>query len=145
MCIRDRVIGVDNTPPAIAATISPPSNAAGWNNSNVTVGFTCSDQTSGIASCPSPVVLAMEGANQVVSGTATDNAGNKATASVTVNLDKTCLLYTSTECSSIRKTTLLSRSPAFVTAAKPTADLCQRQTRMRFRLLPEVVLDCGSS
>jgi hypothetical protein len=47
-----------------------------------------------------------------------------------------------TACSSIRKTTLLSRSPAFVTAAKPTADLCQRQTRMRFRLLPEVVLDC---
>jgi hypothetical protein len=87
--IAVEVIGVDNTPPAIAATISPPSNAAGWNNSNVTVGFTCSDQTSGIASCPSPVVLAMEGANQVVSGTATDNAGNKATASVTVNLDKT--------------------------------------------------------
>ncbi|MBZ5629818.1 MAG: VCBS repeat-containing protein [Acidobacteriia bacterium] len=84
-----KVIGVDIGPPSISATISPAPNSAHWNNSNVTVSFTCSDKTSGVASCPSPVLLTNEGARQVVSGTVTDKAGNKATTSVTVNLDKT--------------------------------------------------------
>jgi hypothetical protein len=84
-----QVIGVDNDPPVITTSISPQPNAASWNNSNVTVSFTCSDQTSGIAFCPAPITVTTEGANQVVSGTASDKAGNTARASVTVNLDKT--------------------------------------------------------
>jgi hypothetical protein len=87
--IAVQVIGVDIKPPVISGTISPPPNAAGWNNSDVTVSFTCSDQTSGVASCSPPVVLTSEGAHQVVSGAVTDKAGNKVTTSVTVNLDKT--------------------------------------------------------
>ena len=83
------IIGVDNDPPTITASLRPSPNAAGWNNSPVTVTFTCSDRTSGVASCPSPVTVSAEGANQVVSGTATDLAGNTATTSVTVNLDMT--------------------------------------------------------
>ena len=83
------IIGVDNDPPVTSANIGPPPNAAGWNNSDVTVSFTCSDKTSGVASCPAPITVSAEGANQVVSGTATDLAGNTATASVIVNLDKT--------------------------------------------------------
>jgi hypothetical protein len=83
------IVGVDNDPPVITASINPPPNAAGWNNSNVTVSFSCSDKTSGVAFCPSPVLVTTEGAAQTVSGTATDNAGNAATASVAVNLDKT--------------------------------------------------------
>jgi hypothetical protein len=83
------IIGVDNDPPTIRATVSPTPNAAGWNNTNVTVTFTCSDQTSGVGSCPAPQTLTNDGANQVVSGTATDNAGNTASTSVTVNLDQT--------------------------------------------------------
>jgi len=92
--IAVEVIGFDLQPPAISASISPAPNAAGWNNSNATVSFICSDQTSGVASCPSPVVVTTEGANQVISGTATDKAGNKATVSVKVNLDKTPPLIT---------------------------------------------------
>jgi len=83
------VIGVDNDPPVIVPTISPSPNPAGWNNTNVTVSFTCSDATSGAASCPSPVTISMEGAGQNVSGTAIDNAGNTASVSVVLNIDKT--------------------------------------------------------
>ena len=84
-----QVIGVDNDPPTITASISPPANAAGWNNTNVTVTFTCADSTSGIAGCPSPITVQTEGAGQVISGMATDKAGNTASVSVTLNIDKT--------------------------------------------------------
>jgi RHS repeat-associated protein len=83
------IIGVDNDPPTIQATVSPAPNAAGWNNSNVTVSFTCSDALSGVANCPAPVTVTTEGANQTVSGTAVDAAGNTASTSVAVSLDKT--------------------------------------------------------
>jgi len=84
-----QVVGVDNDRPTITASLSPSPNAAGWNNSPVTISFTCSDNTSGVASCPSPITVNTEGANQVFSGTATDLAGNTASASVTINLDMT--------------------------------------------------------
>ena len=76
-------------PPTVVATLSPAPNASAWNNSNVTVTFTCADTNVGVKSCPSPVTVATEGANQVVQGTATDNAGVTATTSVKVSIDKT--------------------------------------------------------
>jgi hypothetical protein len=82
-------LNIDRTPPTISAISSPPPNGNGWDNSNVTVTFTCNDSLSGIASCTSPVTVSADGANQVISGTATDIAGNTASASVTINLDKT--------------------------------------------------------
>jgi hypothetical protein len=84
-----QIIGLDSDPPSIAASPGTAPNAAGWYNSDVTVSFACSDKTSGVASCPSPITVSAEGANQVVSGTATDLAGNTATTSFNVNLDKT--------------------------------------------------------
>jgi hypothetical protein len=87
--IAIQIVGVDNDPPTISATVNPPANQSGWNNSNVTVSFSCNDSTSGIAHCPSPTPVNSDGANQVVSGTALDLAGNTASTSVTVNLDKT--------------------------------------------------------
>ncbi len=83
------ITGVDNDLPTITAAASPAKNAAGWNNTNVTVTFTCADKTSGVASCTAPVVVSTDGASQVVKGTATDKAGNTASTSVTINLDKT--------------------------------------------------------
>jgi len=79
----------DTIAPEINASLSVPANAAGWHNNNVTVSFTCSDDDSGIDVCPSPIVVSTEGAGQLVSGTATDIAGNTTTTSVTINLDKT--------------------------------------------------------
>jgi len=83
------VCEIDKTPPTITATVSPCPNANGWNNTDVTVTFTCSDSLSDIASCPAPITVTTEGFGQVITGTAVDSAGNSATASVTVNIDKT--------------------------------------------------------
>jgi hypothetical protein len=79
----------DTVAPSITPAISPLPNGAGWNNTDVVVSFTCADAGSGVAVCPDPVTLTSEGAGQVVTGQATDRAGNTATASVTVNIDKT--------------------------------------------------------
>lgn len=83
------IYGRDDVPPTIAATVSPPANAAGWHNSAVTVSFACADATSGVPACPDDVVVDQEAEGLVVSRTATDNAGNQATASVTLNIDLT--------------------------------------------------------
>jgi hypothetical protein len=80
---------VKNPPPTITAAVSPAANASGWNNSPVTVTFTCSGGSGGIASCTAPVTLGTQGASQVVTGTAVDQSGQTATASVIVNLDLT--------------------------------------------------------
>src|SRR3954467_15662043 len=85
----------DTTPPTITASVTPAPNANGWQRANVTVRFTCADTGgSGVASCPAAVVVKTEGANQVVSGTARDKAGNTATTSVTLNIDKTAPVVT---------------------------------------------------
>ncbi|PYR01371.1 MAG: hypothetical protein DMF96_00200 [Acidobacteria bacterium] len=90
-----RTAPLDTTPPTITATPNPPPNANGWNNTAVTVTFTCADAGSGIAICPAAVVVSGEGANQVISGTAT--AGNTAEASVTLNIDKTAPIVTASQ------------------------------------------------
>jgi RHS repeat-associated protein len=83
------VIGVDNDAPVISATAAPAPDSFGWNKTSVLVTFTCSDATSGIATCPSPITVSHEGSNQIVSGTAIDRAGNTASTSAVVNLDET--------------------------------------------------------
>lgn len=82
------VIGVDDDPPQILATLSPASNAVGWNTSNVTVSFVCTDATSGVASCPAPVQVSAEG-SQTITGQVVDKAGNTNSFSIAVNIDRT--------------------------------------------------------
>lgn len=83
-------INIDKTKPTAGASRTPAANAAGWNNTNVTVSFTGSDSLSGIASCTPDVTLG-EGAGQSASGTCTDRAGNisDAAAVTGINIDKT--------------------------------------------------------
>jgi CSLREA domain-containing protein len=66
-----------------------PYTADTWTKQTVTVHFTCSDTRSGIASCPVDQVFDTSG-SFTANGTATDNAGNSASASFgLIKVDKT--------------------------------------------------------
>jgi CSLREA domain-containing protein len=83
----------DTTPPTITAMAKKADNtsytAGTWTNQTVTVHFTCSDAGSGIASCPADQVFSTDG-TFTASGTATDKAGNTATATFgPIKIDKT--------------------------------------------------------
>ena len=82
-------VNVDKSGPSVVVSQLPAANGNGWNNTDVTVHFDCSDTLSGVASCPSDSTVLTEGADQVVSGTAADNAGKSSGASTTVSVDKT--------------------------------------------------------
>jgi len=92
--ITVRIDSAQTEPPTIAAAISPPPNLNGWNNTDVTVSFTCGPTPD--VTCPPPVVLTQEGANQQVTGTATGTDGRTATVTVLVNIDKTPPVVTGT-------------------------------------------------
>ncbi|GAB1640553.1 Neogenin [Krasilnikovia sp. MM14-A1259] len=82
-------VNVDRTAPGIAATIVGDASRDGWYRTAPTVHFTCTDATSGVATCPADIPVTAEGAAQRISGTGSDKAGNPATAAVLVNVDLT--------------------------------------------------------
>lgn len=86
---KQATIKIDKTAPTILATRTP-ANENGWNNSDVEVSFTCTDNLSGVESCSPDVIVSGEGENQSVTGTATDVAGNISMIFVeNINIDKT--------------------------------------------------------
>lgn len=85
-------INIDLTAPSVAALLSPAANAAGWNNTAVTVSYAGTDALSGVAAdgCDAPAVLTANGTGQSATGTCTDRAGNSASATVAgINIDLT--------------------------------------------------------
>ena len=82
-------VKLDKTAPSISLLQSPLANANGWNNTDVTVHFECTDTLSGIESCTPDHVVSTEGAAQYVEGTAVDNAGNSASTLASLSIDKT--------------------------------------------------------
>jgi Concanavalin A-like lectin/glucanases superfamily/Bacterial Ig-like domain (group 2) len=81
---------IDKTPPSISSSAVPTANGNNWNNSSVTVTFSCTDVGgSGVASFTPPAVVTTQGAAQNVPGTCTDIAGNSSSTSAVVNLDIT--------------------------------------------------------
>lgn len=87
----DTVTGlrVDTTDPVVTIGASPAPNAAGWNNTDVTVSWTCSDSLSGTTDPGGSTVLG-EGADQSATGTCSDLADNTASDTVSdVDVDKT--------------------------------------------------------
>ncbi len=79
-------VKIDSVNPTIGHTLTPASpNANGWFKTSVVVDFSCDDATSLIATCTGDTTLG-EGADQSVTGTATDNAGRH-TDDVVSNID----------------------------------------------------------
>ncbi len=83
-------VHVDKTAPADHPVATPAANGAGWNNSDVTVAWNWTDGGSSIdaAHCTQSSTSSGEGSITLTS-TCTDVAGNSASDSVTVNVDKT--------------------------------------------------------
>lgn len=81
----------EQSQPSITAVLSgtEPASSAGWYRTPVTVSFTCTPDGTPILSCPSPVVLATDGAGQVVGGAVFAEDGGNALTSVSVDIDRT--------------------------------------------------------
>jgi hypothetical protein len=82
-------IKLDKTAPAVTATPARAPNAGGWYNAAVTVTFSGTDATSGIASCTSSQYAGPDNAAAAVAGSCSDNAGNVTGASFPLKYDAT--------------------------------------------------------
>ncbi len=81
---------VDKTKPVITFDSRTAANSYGWNNSDVTVTWSCTDALSGAVADSVSTKVSTEGANQSATGTCTDLAGNTASDEQTdINIDKT--------------------------------------------------------
>jgi hypothetical protein len=68
----------------------PAANGNGWNNSNVTVTWSCVDKESGVVASPITQTVTTEGSNQSVTGTCTNKAGLTSSNTQTgISIDKT--------------------------------------------------------
>jgi uncharacterized repeat protein (TIGR01451 family) len=86
----DTVTVADTVGPADAPVVSPAANAAGWNNTDVSVAWHWTDSGSGVdpAHCTQQSTSSGEGV-QSLGASCADVAGNTASDSVTVQVDKT--------------------------------------------------------
>ncbi|HYI33427.1 MAG TPA: hypothetical protein VEX88_08205, partial [Glaciibacter sp.] len=100
---------VDNTGPAVVASLSPAANAADWNKADTTVTWTATDAGSGVASGPTPASTNVT-ANGVVTrtSTATDRVGNATEGSVTVRVDKAAPTITAAQVKNADGTTTVT-------------------------------------
>jgi hypothetical protein len=71
-------IKIDTTAPTISGTALSQPNQYGWYNSAMEVEFAASDALSGLADHSPNQILTSEGANQSLTGSAVDLAGNRA-------------------------------------------------------------------
>lgn len=81
-------VKLDKIPPTITTQLSPQPNSHSWNNTDVTVTFSATDNLSGVATVTQPATVTTEGANQHIGGEAVDLAGNRATTYVILNIDR---------------------------------------------------------
>ncbi|WP_231954653.1 fibronectin type III domain-containing protein [Actinoplanes derwentensis] len=87
---------IDQKAPTITGTVLGDRNAAGWFAAAPTVRYTCADETSLIFTCPPETVINSEGSGQQISGIALDKAGNTATSTAILNVDRTAPVITAT-------------------------------------------------
>jgi len=84
------LIKIDADPPTgVTANLARPPDFNGWYNHPVGVTWQGTDATSGVASCTTVTYAGPDRAPGTLTGTCTDNAGNKASTSVSINYDST--------------------------------------------------------
>jgi hypothetical protein len=84
-----RVIKIDATPPTATAHVSRPADFHGWFNHPVTVHWTGTDTTSGLASCTKATYRGPDNGAAVVNGGCTDRAGNSTSLPLHLSYDAT--------------------------------------------------------
>lgn len=90
-------VGIDNVAPVITAESAPAANAAGWNNENVVVSFSCTTGPSGISTLTDAQSVATEGAGQSRTGSCVSRSGLSASATASIiNIDKSSPIVTAT-------------------------------------------------
>ena len=82
------MLPADTTPPTINAAASPAPNVSGWNKTEVTVSYACTDAGSGVNQAASSLGNDVLTASGTATGTCIDNAGNSANATYTAQIDK---------------------------------------------------------
>ena len=88
--VTTKQLKVDATPPSTTVAATTPPNSAGWYRSPVTLQWSATDGTSGLASCsPQMTYGAPDTTGASKSGTCTDNAGNSSSAGLTIRYDST--------------------------------------------------------
>jgi hypothetical protein len=90
--ITTQLVVQDVTPPVVTYTLSTPPNANGWHKANVTINWLSNDPdpSSGTPTDPTDTVATTESQNvNYTSASSCDPAGNCATGSAQVSLDKT--------------------------------------------------------
>lgn len=81
---------IDTRAPVITFADRTPANSAGWNNSPVTVNWSCTDRWSGVVAPSASTTISTEGVDQWAPGRCFDYAGNIMSAVVTgINIDLT--------------------------------------------------------
>ncbi len=78
----EQSLALDDVAPSLTAQTAPQADEAGFNNSPVTIRFTCEDADSGVVDCPPATQLNSEGLDQTLSVAAVDLAGNTRSAIV---------------------------------------------------------------
>jgi hypothetical protein len=84
-----KTIKLDKTLPAVSASPARPPDANGWYNHALTVAFSGSDRTSGVASCSSAGYSGPDNSAETLPGSCTDKAGNVGHGSFPLKYDST--------------------------------------------------------
>jgi hypothetical protein len=84
-----REIGIDATPPTVAASFSRGPDFNGWFNHPVKISWSGTDATSGIASCSAMTYQGPDNGAATATGGCTDKAGNSTTSPVQFEYDAT--------------------------------------------------------
>jgi hypothetical protein len=84
-----KTVKLDKTAPAVSGAAGRGADANGWYNKPVTVSFSGTDATSGVAGCSSAGYLGPDNPGAVVTGTCRDYAGNVGSGSFALKYDAT--------------------------------------------------------